>query len=112
MPTPLTLLINGLMAEQGLTVDEVARRSGMGRSTVYTYTLGRARGAQPRTGTFEKLAKGLGIDASELYAAADRADARGEQRLISYYRQIGHERDRAEAIETVRRIAWRARPNE
>lgn len=106
-PTALSLFIRGLMAELGINEAELARRSGLAPPTIYAYLGGRARGDRPRQGTFEKLARGLGIDVSELYAVADRSDARGERRIVGYYRQIHNEEDRAEAIEAVRRIAWR-----
>lgn len=110
--TALGLLITGLMNEQDIDATELARRSGLGVSTIYSYTHGRARGERPRAGTLERIADALGVDPSELYAAADRSDARGERRLIAYFRTIQGEKARAEAIEAVRRIAWRTRPNE
>lgn len=110
-PTALALLLSGLMAEAGIDAAQLAERSGLGLSTIYSYLQGRARGDRPRAGTLEKLAAALGTDVSELYAVADRADAGGARRLLTYYRSIRSESSRAEAIEAVRRIAWRDHPN-
>lgn len=109
-PTALAAYIRGIMQEQGISEAELSRRSGLALSTIYGYLDGRMRGDRPRRETFDKLAKGLGVDVSDLYAMADRADASGERRIIGYYRQLSTDTDRAEAIEMVRRILLR-RPN-
>lgn len=109
-PTALAGFIRACMRDLGINEAELAERSGLGQSTVYGYLEGRFRGDRPRRDTFEKLARGLEVDVSDLYAMADRADARGERRIVAYYRQLTTEADRAEAIESVRRILLRRPP--
>ena len=53
-----------LMADQGLTMEQVAEKSGLDKRTVMGILHG-SKKAQPRT--IGRLAKGLGIPASELF---------------------------------------------
>lgn len=108
-PTALSLLLKGLMDETGLDVGELAKRSGLGVSTIYAYLHGRARGERPRPGTFEALARGLAVDPNLFYLAAERGDAHGERRLITFFRTIPNQQGRTEAIDAVRAIAHRYR---
>lgn len=103
----LSVVLLGLMKAKGLSPKDLTEQFGIPRSTVGTYLTGRATGARPRKGTIEAFAEALDVDPSDLYAAAEKADARGEQRLVAYYRQLRTEADRAEAIEAVRRILHR-----
>lgn len=66
--TPLGRLLKRLRTEQGLSLYELAARSGLNRSTLLRIEGGTH--AQPSAGTLNRLARGLGIDAEELYDAS------------------------------------------
>src|SRR6202453_678545 len=61
---PLQRLIAGRLQERGWSYGEVARRSGLPRSTVYTLATTRNLVRPPRPATINGLAKGLGVPPS------------------------------------------------
>ena len=67
---PLQRLIAGRLQERGWSYGEVARRSGLPRSTVYTLATTRNLVRPPRPATINGLAKGLDVPASAVRAAA------------------------------------------
>ena len=67
---PLQRLIRGQLRERGLSYGQVARRGGLPRSTVYTLAITRNLVRPPRPATIDALAKGLGVPASAVRAAA------------------------------------------
>ena len=67
---PLQRLIAGQLQERGWSYGEVARRSGLPRSTVYTLATTRNLVRPPRPATINGLAKGLDVPVSAVRAAA------------------------------------------
>jgi transcriptional regulator with XRE-family HTH domain len=67
---PLQRLIRQQLRERGLSYGQVARRGGLPRSTVYTLAITRNLVRPPRPATIDALAKGLGVPASAVRAAA------------------------------------------
>jgi transcriptional regulator with XRE-family HTH domain len=67
---PLQRLIAGRLQERGWSYGEVARRSGLPRSTVYTLATKRNLVRPPRPATINGLAKGLDVPVSAVRAAA------------------------------------------
>jgi len=67
---PLQRLIAGRLHERGWSYGEVARRSGLPRSTVYTLATTRNLVRPPRPATINGLAKGLDVPVSAVRAAA------------------------------------------
>ena len=67
---PLQRLILGRLAERGWSYGDVARRSGLPRSTVYTLATTRNLVRPPRPATINGLAKGLDVPVSAVRAAA------------------------------------------
>src|ERR1700722_17593946 len=67
---PLQRLIAGRLQERGWSYGEVARRSGLPRSTVYTLATTRNLVRPPRPATINGLAKGLDMPVSAVRAAA------------------------------------------
>src|SRR6202046_5896796 len=67
---PLQRLIARRLRERGWSYGEVARRSGLPRSTVYTLATTRNLVRPPRPATINGLAKGLDVPASAVRAAA------------------------------------------
>jgi transcriptional regulator with XRE-family HTH domain len=67
---PLQRLIRGQLRERGLSYGQVARRGGLPRSTVYTLAVTRNLVRPPRPATIDALARGLGVPASVVRAAA------------------------------------------
>src|SRR5579859_3557046 len=67
---PLQRLIAGRLQERGWSYGEVARRSGLPRSTVYTLATTRNLVRPPRPATINSLAKGLDVPVSAVRAAA------------------------------------------
>src|SRR6202021_805253 len=67
---PLQRLIARRLQERGWSYGEVARRSGLPRSTVYTLATTRNLVRPPRPATINGLAKGLDVPASAVRAAA------------------------------------------
>ena len=67
---PLQRLIAGRLQERGWSYGEVARRSGLPRSTVYTLATTRNLVRPPRPATIDGLAKGLDVPVSAVRAAA------------------------------------------
>jgi len=67
---PLQRLIAGRLQERGWSYGEVARRSGLPRSTVYTLATTRNLVRPPRPATINGLAKGLEVPVSAVRAAA------------------------------------------
>jgi transcriptional regulator with XRE-family HTH domain len=76
---PLQRLIARRLQERGWSYGEVARRSGLPRSTVYTVATTRNLVRPPRPSTIDGLAKGLDVPVSAVRAAA--ADSAG----LHYY---------------------------
>ncbi len=84
---PLQRLIRQRLREQGWSYGDVARRSGLARSTVSTLAITRNLTRPPRLATINALAEGLGLPVSAVRAAAaesvglhyyDQAPARRE----------------------------------
>jgi hypothetical protein len=67
---PLQRLIAGRLQERGWSYGEVARRSELPRSTVYTLATTRNLVRPPRPATINGLAKGLEVPVSAVRAAA------------------------------------------
>jgi transcriptional regulator with XRE-family HTH domain len=67
---PLQRLIAARLQERGWSYGEVARRSGIPRSTVYTLATTRNLVRPPRPATINGLAKGLDVPVSAVRAAA------------------------------------------
>src|ERR1700728_3328833 len=67
---PLQRLIAGRLHERGWSYGEVARRSGLPRSTVYTLATTRNLVRPPRPATINALARGLDVLVSAVRAAA------------------------------------------
>ena len=67
---PLQRLIAGRLQERGWSYGEVARRSGLPRSTVYTLATTRNLVRPPRPATINGLARGLDVPVSAVRAAA------------------------------------------
>ena len=67
---PLQRLIAARLQERGWSYGEVARRSGLPRSTVYTLATTRNLVRPPRPATINGLAKGLDVPVSAVRAAA------------------------------------------
>jgi transcriptional regulator with XRE-family HTH domain len=67
---PLQRLIRQQLRERGLSYGQVARRGGLPRSTVYTLAITRNLVRPPRPATIDALAKGLGVPAAAVRAAA------------------------------------------
>jgi transcriptional regulator with XRE-family HTH domain len=67
---PLQRLIAARLQERGWSYGEVARRSGLPRSTVYTLATTRNLVRPPRPVTINGLAKGLEVPVSAVRAAA------------------------------------------
>jgi transcriptional regulator with XRE-family HTH domain len=67
---PLQRLIAGRLQERGWSYGEVARRSGLPRSTVYTLATTRNLVRPPRPATINGLAKGLDVPVSAVRTAA------------------------------------------
>jgi len=67
---PLQRLIAGRLQERGWSYGDVARRSGLPRSTVYTLATTRNLVRPPRPATINGLAKGLDVPVSAVRAAA------------------------------------------
>ena len=67
---PLQRLIAARLRERGWSYGEVARRSGLPRSTVYTLATTRNLVRPPRPATINGLAKGLDVPVSAVRAAA------------------------------------------
>jgi transcriptional regulator with XRE-family HTH domain len=67
---PLQRLIEERLLEQGWSYGEVARRGALPRSTVYNLARTRNLTRPPRPATIDGLAKGLGVPASAVRAAA------------------------------------------
>ncbi len=67
---PLQRLIAVRLQERGWSYGEVARRSGLPRSTVYTLATTRNLVRPPRPATINGLAKGLDVPVSAVRAAA------------------------------------------
>src|ERR1700728_4271092 len=67
---PLQRLIAGRLQERGWSYGEVARRSGLPRSTVYTLATTRKLVRPPRPATINGLARGLDVPVSAVRAAA------------------------------------------
>jgi transcriptional regulator with XRE-family HTH domain len=83
----LTLLIRSVMADNDLTIEAVARRAGLGRSTVGDFHTGTNTGVRPRRRTLEKLAEGLGVRPDVLLEAAGIGVA-DERLMIQMFRQL------------------------
>ena len=79
---PLQRLIAARLQERGWSYGEVARRSGLPRSTVYTLATTRNLVRPPRPATINGLAKGLDVPVSAVRAAA--AESTG----MHYYDQL------------------------
>jgi transcriptional regulator with XRE-family HTH domain len=67
---PLQRLIAARLQERGWSYGEVARRSGLPRSTVYTLATTRNLVRPPRPATINGLARGLDVPVSAVRAAA------------------------------------------
>jgi transcriptional regulator with XRE-family HTH domain len=67
---PLQRLIAARLQERGWSYGEVARRSGLPRSTVYTLATTRNLVRPPRPATINGLAKGLDVPVSAVRTAA------------------------------------------
>jgi transcriptional regulator with XRE-family HTH domain len=79
---PLQRLIQQRLRERGWSYGEVARRSGLPRSTVYTLARTRNLARPPRPATLDGLAKGLDVAVSAVRAAA--AESTG----LHYYDEV------------------------
>lgn len=69
MATPLSRVIQSRINHLGITRDELAERSGLGRSTIYAF-IGGTR-TNPHGDTLRKLARGLEMTPGELLKKID-----------------------------------------
>ena len=61
MPThPFTLALRRLVARQGISLTEIAKRGGLGRNSLHRHLSGWY--PEPNYSTIKKLAKGLGVE--------------------------------------------------
>jgi len=88
---PLQRLIARLLHERGWSYGEVARRSGLPRSTVYTLATTRNLVRPPRPATIDGLARGLDVPVSAVRAAA--AESTG----LHYYDEPAESPDQRDA---------------
>ena len=58
-----------VMLERTLTVDDLARESGMTRQAIYSIAKG---AAEPKASTIGKLARALGLDANAFFVSCGR----------------------------------------
>jgi len=106
--TGLTRLVRAVMAEHDMTLDAVARRGGLPLSTVGAYHSGAISGDRPREETLRKLAKGLGIPASDLLDAAG-IGVEDDRAMLILFRQLPTAGDRKQALTTLRAHVTAAR---
>jgi transcriptional regulator with XRE-family HTH domain len=70
--TTLRLRIAELRERRGLTIDELAKRAGVGRSTVIR--LEQARTTRVDLAVLEKLSRALGVSVGRLFVNAETGD--------------------------------------
>jgi transcriptional regulator with XRE-family HTH domain len=105
----LSEIIATHMANRGLTIEQVARRAGLGTSTVGHFKKG-SHGRHPAMATLDKLARGLGppITVDMLQTAAGLVGAgapdQRERLLLALFRALPDQAQR-HVIEQVRLIA-------
>lgn len=87
----LASLIAREMRRQGLTLDALARRSGLAIATIAALRAG-TRGKRPRAATLQRLALGLGLPEQQVATAAQVAQplsqTEREASLLSVFRQL------------------------
>ena len=79
MPNKLETIIKDTAAENGWSLREVARRSGLPHATVQKICSGQA--GVPRHETLKSLAKGLGVSRTLLLEAAAESSGYTQQRV-------------------------------
>ncbi len=67
LPTTLAELVNRLRLRAGISMYELAKRTGINRSTLMRIEDGTTTG--PDTGTLNTLARGLGVEPEQFYDA-------------------------------------------
>lgn len=97
----LTLLVRGTAKAQNLTLDTIARRSGLSIGTVGNYHSGLTTGERPRPETLRKLAQGLGIPVEDLFEAAG-IGVQARQMMVRLFEQLPTDADREQALATLR----------
>ena len=87
--SPLRRLVLQRMSDQGLTLEDVARRGGLAVATVAALRSG-GRGRRPGPATLERLAAGLGLDVDDVLAAAVDAERSSslEDLMLHHFRQL------------------------
>jgi transcriptional regulator with XRE-family HTH domain len=105
------MLITREMRRQDLTLDQVARRSGLAIATIAALRAG-TRGKRPRPATIARLAAGLGLSpdviAEATGASEPLTDGSREAELINVFRQLDPS-DQALAERIIREIARTSR---
>lgn len=101
--TPLSLLVTAAMEEQNLTLDAVARRSGIPMSTVAAYKVGNITGERSNRARLTALATALSIPVEDVLEAAGAAHGAGDEAtLIKLFRRLPTPQDREQAVEAMR----------
>lgn len=104
----LTLLLRVAKEENGWTIAQIARRSGLEPSTIGAYLSGQATGERPRPDTFRALAAGFKVPLEDLYEAAGVSGGDEERALVSLYRRLPTQTDRRLALTTLRSMVLAA----
>jgi transcriptional regulator with XRE-family HTH domain len=103
----LAALIAREMRRQDLTLDMLARRSGLAIATIAALRAG-TRGKRPRPATLQRLAVGLRVPEDDIAAAANTTQPLNqtsrEANLLGVFRQL-HPSDQLLAERIVREIA-------
>jgi transcriptional regulator with XRE-family HTH domain len=99
----LETMIDRFMEREGLTLEAMARRSGLSLATIAALRIG-TRGKRPRPETVAKLAHAMGVDAREVEAAIGGGHRRREDALLARFRALS-ESDKARVEELASRLA-------
>lgn len=101
----LAQLLDRLKAERDLSEPEIARRIGVGTSTVNSWiNRKRGTGRGPAQKNLEALAREFNLDRDAVFRAASRTspgpmDPEGEARIVELYRGLTADQRRAKEVE-------------
>jgi transcriptional regulator with XRE-family HTH domain len=99
----LETMIDRFMEREGLTLEAMARRSGLSLATIAALRSG-ARGKRPRQETVKKLAYAMGVDVRDVEAAVGGGGRRREDALLATFRALS-DADKAQVEDLVARLA-------